>query len=152
MHMITDTLLVGNIDDAREPPAAIGALLLVAGEYLIEPAPWLDYLHVPFKEFAAVDAVKLNRAVEWLERHQPATRTLVCCRAGMGRSVSVVIAYLCLARGMGYAEALNLAKTRRPGAQPLPQLEATIEKVRKLRVARAKKTASVPVRRDPRCA
>ena len=37
MHLITDTLLLGNIDDARQPMAAIGALLVVAEEYQVEP-------------------------------------------------------------------------------------------------------------------
>ena len=36
MHLITETLLVGNINDAKEPPIKIGALLLVAAEYTLE--------------------------------------------------------------------------------------------------------------------
>lgn len=152
MHLITDTLLVGNIDEAREPPPQIGALLLVAEEFTIEPASWLDYGYIPFKEFGKVDAARLNAAVEWLEQHAPANRTMVCCRAGMGRSVSVVIAYLCLAQGMSFADALTLAKTRRPGAMPIPDLERTIEKVRTLRSKRAAKKSSPPPRQDPRCA
>jgi protein-tyrosine phosphatase len=150
--MITDTLLVGNIDEAREPPPQIGALLLVADEYTIEPATWLEYGYVPFKEFGKADAARLNAAVEWLERHVPTNRTMVCCRAGMGRSVSVVIAYLCLAHGMSFTEALGLARTRRPGALPLPELEQTIEKVRTLRSARAKKQTPPPPQHNPRCA
>ena len=37
MHLITETLLVGNINDAMEPPVKIGALLLVAAEHTVEP-------------------------------------------------------------------------------------------------------------------
>lgn len=149
MHLITDTLLVGNIDDARRPPPQISALLLVAEEYTIEPATWLEYQHVPFKEFGKADPAHLNAAVEWLERYAPTNRTMVCCRAGMGRSVSVVIAYLCLVQGMSFSEALTLAKTRRPGALPLPELEKTIEKVRMLRSVRAKKKGPTSPRQDP---
>jgi protein-tyrosine phosphatase len=58
---------------------------------------------------------------------------MVCCRAGMGRSVSMVIAYLCCVQGMAYDEALNLLKMRRPGAMPLPELEATIRQVIRMR-------------------
>ena len=36
MHMITEKLLVGNINDAKEPPVKIGALLLVAAEYTLK--------------------------------------------------------------------------------------------------------------------
>jgi protein-tyrosine phosphatase len=60
----------------------------------------------------------------------------VCCRAGMGRSVSVVMAYLCCVQGMTYDEVFKLAMTRRPGATPLPKLEDAIAQVRRLREAR----------------
>jgi protein-tyrosine phosphatase len=63
---------------------------------------------------------------------------MVCCRAGMGRSVSVVMAYLCCVQGMEYAEVLKLVMRRRPGAIPLPHLEEAIRQVRLLREARAK--------------
>ena len=63
---------------------------------------------------------------------------MVCCRAGMGRSVSVVMAYLCCVQGMTYAEVLQLVMRRRPGAMPLPKLEEAITQVRLLREARAK--------------
>ena len=41
MHLITETLLVGNINDARDPPVKIGALLLLAGEYTLESRKWV---------------------------------------------------------------------------------------------------------------
>ena len=63
---------------------------------------------------------------------------MVCCRAGMGRSVSVVMAYLCCVQGMTYDEVLKLVMKRRPGAMPLPNLEKAIAQVRLLREARAK--------------
>jgi protein-tyrosine phosphatase len=62
---------------------------------------------------------------------------MVCCRAGMGRSVSVVMAYLCCVQGMTYDEVFKLVMTRRPGATPLPKLEDAITQVRLLREARA---------------
>jgi protein-tyrosine phosphatase len=61
---------------------------------------------------------------------------MVCCRAGMGRSVSMAIAYLVLVKGMKYAEAESLLRARRPGATPIPHLERTIERVRQLRQGR----------------
>jgi protein-tyrosine phosphatase len=56
----------------------------------------------------------------------------------MGRSVSVVMAYLCCVEGMTYDEVLKLVMKRRPGAMPLPNLEEAITQVRLLRAARAK--------------
>ena len=72
MHMITDNLLVGSIDDAQEPPEVVGTLLLVAEEFTITPATWVDYHRIPFREFAKVDPAKLAEAVQWLE---PQSRT-----------------------------------------------------------------------------
>ncbi len=138
MHMITEKLLVGNINDARELPVKIGALLLVAAEYTLEPPSRLLYGRIPFAEFAEAEPVLLDRAVSWVEQHHSGSRVMVCCRAGMGRSVSVVMAYLCSVRGMTYTEVLKLVMTRRPGAMPLPNLEEAIAQVRLLREARAK--------------
>jgi protein-tyrosine phosphatase len=135
MHLITEKLLVGTIDDAREPPPVIGSLLLVAEEFTVEPAEWIDYHRIPIKEFAEADPITLIQAIDWLEKRVPESRVLVCCRAGMGRSVSVVMAYLCCVEGMAYADVLKLVMARRPGAMPLPNLQTAIEQVRLLRPA-----------------
>ena len=138
MHLITETLLVGNINDAKEPSVKIGALLLVAAEYTLESPGWLLSSRIPFEEFAEAEPVLLDQAVSWVEQHHSGNRVMVCCRAGMGRSVSVVMAYLCCVQGMTYTEVLKLVLTRRPGAMPLPSLEEAITQVRLLRKARAK--------------
>jgi len=138
MHLITETLLVGNINDAREPPVKIGALLLVAAEYTLESYGGLVSGRIPFSEYAEAEPLLLDRAVSWVEQHISDHRVMVCCRAGMGRSVSVVMAYLCCVQGMTYAEVLKLVMRRRPGAMPLPMLEEAITQVRFLREARAK--------------
>ncbi|MBX3302846.1 MAG: dual specificity protein phosphatase family protein [Nitrospira sp.] len=133
--MITENLLVGGIDDAQEPPTVVGTLLLVAEEFTIMPAEWVDYHRIPFREFAKVDPAKLMEAIQWLESRAPKGRTLVCCRAGMGRSVSVVMAYLCCVEGRAYDDVLKLVMARRPGAMPLPNLQVAIQQVRQLRCA-----------------
>jgi protein-tyrosine phosphatase len=147
MHMITEKLLVGNITDAKEPPVKIGALLLVAAEYASESPGWLISGRIPFSEYAEAEPLLLDQAVSWVEQHISDNRVMVCCRAGMGRSVSVVMAYLCCVQGMTYDEALKLVMRRRPGAMPLPNLEKAITQVSLLREARAKdkkKRASRP--------
>ena len=149
MHFITETLLVGNINDASEPPPQISAVLLVAAEFTIQPPSWLLYGRIPFSEYAEAEPLLLDHAVSWVEQHLSGNRVMVCCRAGMGRSVSVVMAYLCCVQGMAYAEVLKLVMTRRPGAMPLPKLEEAIAQVRLLREARMtdkKNLASRPAR------
>ena len=136
MHLITETLLVGNINDAKEPPLKIGALLLVAAEYTLKPPSTLLYGRIPFSEYAEAEPLLLDRAVSWVEEHLSSQRVMVCCRAGMGRSVSVVMAYLCCVEGMTYEDVLKLVMKRRPGAMPLPNLEEAITQVRLLRAAR----------------
>lgn len=132
MHLITDSILVGNIDDAKQPPDTVGGLLLVAEEYEVRPPARMAYEKIPLKEFSEPNPLALHRAVIWVKKHIAAARVLVCCRAGMGRSVSVAIAYLCCVEGMPYGEAVHLAKARRPGALPLPRLEQTIAEIRLL--------------------
>jgi protein-tyrosine phosphatase len=146
MHLITETLLVGNINDAKDPPAKIGALLLVAAEYKLEAPGWLLSGRIPFSEYAEAMPLLLDQAVSWVEQHMSDRRVMVCCRAGMGRSVSVVMAYLCCIEGMTYADVLSLVMRRRPGAMPLPKLEEAIAQVRLLREARATDKKNLPSR------
>jgi protein-tyrosine phosphatase len=139
MHFITESLLVGNINDASEPPPQVSAVLLVAAELTVRPPIWLLFGRIPFSEYAEAEPVLLDRAVSWVEQHLSDNRVMVCCRAGMGRSVSVVMAYLCCVQGMTYSEVLKLGMMRRPGAMPLPKLEEAIAQVRLLREARGTK-------------
>ncbi len=149
MHYITETLLVGNINDASAPPQQVSAVLLVAAEFTIQPPSWLLYRRIPFSEFAEAEPLLLDQAISWVEQHISDHQVMVCCRAGMGRSVSVVVAYLCCVQGMTYAEVMKLVMRRRPGAMPLPNLEEVITQVRLLREVRAKdkkNIASCPAR------
>lgn len=142
MHFITDNLLVGNISDATDPPPQISAVLLVAAEFALQPPSWLLFGRIPFSEYAEAEPALLDRAVSWIEQHPSGNRVMICCRAGMGRSVSVAMAYLCCVQGMTYTEVLKLVMRRRPGAMPLPKLEEAIAQVRLLREARTKKKNS----------
>jgi protein-tyrosine phosphatase len=139
MHQITDTLLVGNILDAERPPATVGAVLLVAEEFSIDGPAGVIYDRIPLKEYGEAAPALLDRAVTWIERHLPDNRVMVCCRAGMGRSVSVVMAYLCCVQDMAYDDVLKLVTSRRPGACPLPNIQSGIEQVHQLRQARRRR-------------
>ena len=133
MHQITDTLFVGNIYEAEKPPARISAVLLVAEEFTPEAPSGVIYERIPFKEFGEAKPASLQLAIDWIARHHPDNRVLVCCRAGMGRSVSVVMAYLCCVQNMAYPDVYQLIMNRRPGACPLPNIQATIKHVLQLR-------------------
>lgn len=142
MHMINKRLLVGNADDAKNPPPQVGAILMVAEEQNVTVPTRIIYAKIPLKEFGQPSVPALHQAVQWVEAHLPDHRLMVCCRAGMGRSVSVVIAYLCCVEGMTYVDALKLALTRRPGGMPLPRLDQVIEEVSNRRRAAERSTLS----------
>jgi protein-tyrosine phosphatase len=127
--MINKRLLVGNADDARNPPPQVNAVLMVAEEQNVTVPSRVIYAKIPLKEFGEPAASALYEAVEWIAAHVADNRLMVCCRVGMGRSVSVVIAYLCCVEGMAYADAVKLVLTRRPGGMPLPRLRETIQDV-----------------------
>ncbi len=135
MHMINKRLLVGNADDAKNPPPQVGAVLMVAEEQNVTVPSRVIYGKIPLKEFGEPTVPAMYEAVQWIEAHLADNRLMVCCRVGMGRSVSVVIAYLCCVEGMAYADAVKLVLTRRPGGMPLPRLEEVIEDVRRRRAA-----------------
>ena len=136
MHHVTESLLVGNVEDAKNPPSFIEGLLFLAAEHEFPPPGGVLFNKIPMVEFGQASPQQVYEAVAWLEEHAPKKKIMVCCRAGMGRSVSMVIAYLCCVQGMGYAAAVQLLKARRPGATPLPNLEATIQIVLRMRAAR----------------
>ena len=144
MHLINENLAVGNAQDAERPVRFMTAVLNVAAESQIEPPAGRAYAWIPFKEFAEADPTLLDEAVGWLERHEKDHRLMVCCRAGMGRSVSVVIAYLCLIKRVPYQDAVKEVTARRPGATPLPNLEGTIRLVHELRAKRNGGHAGTP--------
>ena len=133
MHHVTETLLVGNVEDAKNPPSFVQGVLFLAKEHDIPPPDGILFAKIPLVEFGQADPQQVYEAVAWLERHAPKKKVMVCCRAGMGRSVSMVIAYLCCVQGMDYSEAVQLLRSRRPGATPLPNLDATIQQVIRMR-------------------
>jgi len=133
MHHVTESLLVGNVEDAKNPPSFIEGVLFVAAEHEFPPPDGILFNKIPLVEFGQASPQQVYEAVAWLEQHAPKKKIMVCCRAGMGRSVSMVIAYLCCVQGMVYIEAVQMLKSRRPGAMPLPNLDATIQSVLQMR-------------------
>jgi len=135
MHHVTESLLVGNLEDAKKPPLFVEGVLFLAAEHDIPPPDGVLFTRIPLVEFGQATPQQVYEAVAWLEQHALKKKIMVCCRAGMGRSVSMVIAYLCCVQGMEYSEATQLLKARRPGATPLPMLEDTIRQVIQMRLS-----------------
>ena len=138
MDNVLGSLYIGNIDDAHTPPPVISALLWTALESKLIPPPAILLGRIPLREYTEAVPMDIAFSIEWLTRHLPDHQILVACRAGMGRSVSVVIAYLCCVQGMTYEEAVAFISPRRKGSTPLPRLEETIEKVKQQRQATKK--------------
>jgi protein-tyrosine phosphatase len=59
---------------------------------------------------------QLREAVEWIRDHIADHGILVYCNAGVGRSPSVVVAYLCCVLGFSFGEAVEYV-ARRKNAQ-----------------------------------
>lgn len=75
----------------------------------------------------------LDDAVQFIADFIDEGYVLVHCGAGLSRSVSVVIAYLCRYAGMSYSEALSFLKARRPSVAPADCFKAAIERWLSLR-------------------
>jgi hypothetical protein len=102
------------------------AFLNVADDVDFHPAPGI-HRRIALRDGTAIPAEKMREAVEWIRRHIAQRRVIILCRYGRGRSASVAIAYLCVAGGMAYGEAVNLVARHRADTAPLPELLQTIE-------------------------
>lgn len=131
MKFILDNLAVGDYQEALQPPPEITALLCVAEEHDLEN-PSLLYHKVPVVDMKAIPAVLLKDAVEWIIEHIEDQRIMVFCHGGVGRSPSVVIAYLCCVHGYGFGEAVEFVATRKPRMSILPKLILRIAEAKRL--------------------
>lgn len=133
MHVICDSLMIGNQYEAQAPPPFISGVLWAALHPTIARPPVDVFARIPLREFTEPDSSDIHAGVKWLERHLPTHHILVGCREGKGRSASLVIAYLCCVRQMSYEDAVHFVRHRRPGATPLPGLKSCIDAVKRLR-------------------
>ena len=129
VEFILDNLAIGSAHDARNPPPSITALLCVAGE-LDLPAEGRIYHKVPIADMRPIPAEQLREAVWWLRENLEGNRVMVFCNGGVGRSPSVVIAYLCCVLGLGFGEAVEFAARRKPYISILPDLITSIDLIR----------------------
>ena len=74
-----------------------------------------------------IQAFRLMETSEYIDQYINSKRILVFCDGGVGRSPSVVVAYLC-SKGMRFGQAVEFVAQRKPYMSILPDL---IESIRK---------------------
>lgn len=125
MTFILERLAVGDLEDLEKPGEEIGSILIVAEEVEINPPPG-KYYKISLKDGTPIPVEKMRDAIGWIREHIASEKVLVACHYGVGRSASVVIGYLC-SMGFTYKEALDFVSSKRPGVDPMPDLEKTIK-------------------------
>lgn len=126
MNFILDHLAIGSYGEALNPPSDISALLNVANEKDIEGTT-LVYYKIPIIDMQPIPPEQMKEAVEWIKDHIVHHKIMVFCNAGIGRSPSVVIGYLCCSLGYSFGDAVEFVAKRKPDISTLPHLIRTIE-------------------------
>lgn len=129
MDFILERLAIGDIDDARNISKDITALLNCTEEHDTDQEGIL-YLKIPLIDFQPIKHEYIPRAVRWIKQVIAYNTVLVHCNAGIGRSPSIVVCYLCEI-GFGFDEAVRLVKSRRPDALPHRDLRSALLLARK---------------------
>jgi len=130
MDFILDNLAIGNSQEALEPSSGINALLCVAEEKDIHESAHL-YYKVPIVDMQPIPTDQLVDAVGWIRDNISNHKIMVFCNAGVGRSPSVVIAYLCCILGYNFGDAVEYVATRKPYMSILPLLMKNVEEARR---------------------
>jgi protein-tyrosine phosphatase len=129
MNHLLEHLAVGNAIDAQNALEHFDAFLNVASEVHIDATIFGDkpYLKLHINDMMPIPAFRLMEAAEFIEQHINTKRILVFCDGGVGRSPSVIVAYLC-SKGMRFGQAVEFVAMRKPFMSILPDL---IESIRK---------------------
>lgn len=129
MDFILENLALGNRHDAADPATDVSALLCVAEELTL-PAHRACRHKVPVADLQPIPHAQMREAVDWIRQHIGDRRILVYCNAGVGRSTTVAIGYLCGELGYGFGEAVEFVARRRPYMSILPDLITSIDRLR----------------------
>jgi len=128
LKFILDHLAIGSYEEALRPSSEITALLNVAKEKDLKTS--LLYHKVPIIDMQPIPSAQMLEAVKWIQKHISKHIIMVFCNAGIGRSPSVVIGYLCCFLNYGFGEAIEYVAKRKSDISILPNLLRTIEEVK----------------------
>ncbi|AMM40898.1 Protein-tyrosine phosphatase, dual specificity domain protein [Candidatus Desulfofervidus auxilii] len=128
MKFILDHLAIGSYEEALRPSSEITALLNVAKEKDLKTS--LLYHKVPIIDMQPIPSAQMLEAAKWIQKHISKHIIMVFCNAGIGRSPSVVIGYLCCFLNYGFGEAIEYVAKRKSDISILPNLLRTIEEVK----------------------
>jgi len=128
LKFILDHLAIGSYEEALRPSSEITALLNVAKEKDLKTN--LLYHKVPIIDMQPIPSAQMLEAVKWIQKHISKHIIMVFCNAGIGRSPSVVIGYLCCFLNYDFGEAIEYVAKRKPDISILPNLLRTIEEVK----------------------
>jgi protein-tyrosine phosphatase len=118
-RLVYQNLTVGPQKEAHPPPEGTGALLNVAEEHPL-PATDLPAHKVPITDMNPIPVGQLEETVLWIDAHIGKRRIYLFCNAGVGRSPSVAVAYLCCYRGFSFGEAVEHVARRKPDTWAFP--------------------------------
>jgi len=128
-RLVYETLTVGPQAEAELPPEGTDALLNVAEEHPL-PDTSLPAHKVPIMDMQPIPAGQLEEAVRWIDAQIGKRHIYLFCNAGIGRSPSVAVAYLCCHQGFSFGEAVEHVARRKPDISTLPRLIERIGAVR----------------------
>ena len=130
MDFILERLAIGDIHDAKNISRDITAVLNCTEEHDTNREGIL-YLKIPLIDFQTINPEYIPRAVRWIKEVIADHTVLVHCNAGIGRSSSIVVCYLCEV-GFGFEEAVRLVKSRRPDVLPHRELRSALMLAKKM--------------------
>jgi len=130
MAVILENLAIGDYEEALEPPSEVNALLCVAEEIAVHKTR-CKYHKVPMADMQPIPPEQMREAVEWIRDNINDRNIMVFCNAGIGRSPSVVVAYICCVLGVSFGDAVEYVAVRKPYMSTLPNLIVTIEETKK---------------------
>jgi len=128
MRFILENLAIGSHLDALIPASNITVMLNVAKEKDVKTK--LLYHKVPIIDMQPIPPQQMREAIEWIRDHISRHKIMIFCNAGIGRSPSVVIGYICCILGYSFGDAVELVAKRKPDISILPNLIKTIEDVK----------------------
>lgn len=106
--------------------AGISAVLNLSEE-VADNETWLQnhdmaYLHIPVKDYTAPTPEQLKVGVTWIKKQVTAGRCVyVHCHGGIGRSATMVAAYLMVMHGWDDTQAIAYLVERRSAVDPTPE-------------------------------